>query len=112
MYGTRKRGPTKGGSPAPDSVPQTPEPPHPKELAPEPELEPEPTLVEKAAQEVPDNWEAPSEEEKAPQTTGVKDSWDDSSEEDEEGPAHTPEAAAKAASAKGLLISICSSLLI
>ncbi|KAH9991630.1 P-loop containing nucleoside triphosphate hydrolase protein, partial [Russula compacta] len=98
VYGTRKRGPAKGGSPAPDSVPQTPEPPHPKELAPEPE--PEPTLVEKAAPEVPDNWEAPSEEEKVPQTTVVKDSWDDSSEEDEEGPALTPKTAAKTASAK------------
>ncbi|KAI0276147.1 hypothetical protein BGY98DRAFT_987638 [Russula aff. rugulosa BPL654] len=82
VYGNRKKGgPAKGGSPAPESVPQTPEPPHPNELTPEPipTPEPEPTAV-------PDDWEA-AEEEKASPTADVKESWDDSSEEDEEKPA-------------------------
>ncbi|KAI0253045.1 hypothetical protein BJV78DRAFT_1281146 [Lactifluus subvellereus] len=93
VYGSRKKGgSTKGGSPAPDSVPQTPEPPRPKELAPEPipKPEPEPTPVEKVAEDVPDDWEAPSEEEKAPPAAEVKDAWDDSSEEEGPPPLTTP----------------------
>jgi translation initiation factor 5B len=121
VYGGRKKGgPAKGGSPAPDSVPQTPEPPPPKELAsdePIPKDEPEHTPVDKAAQDVSDDWDASSEDEKAPPAE-VKESWDQSSEEDEEGqsattPASKPttasKAATKAAIAKGLLVSSSSS---
>lgn len=82
MYSNRKKaGLAKGGSPAPESVPQTPEPPLPRELTPEPTPtpEPKPTTVEKAAQDVPDDWEASGEDEKA---ADVKESWDDSSGED------------------------------
>ncbi|KAF8495216.1 hypothetical protein F5888DRAFT_1843837 [Russula emetica] len=90
VYGNRKKVGRGGGSPAPESVPQTPEPPPPRELTPEPiltpEPEPEPTAVGKVAQDVPDDWEAPGEEE-APPAADVKESWDDSSEEDEEKPA-------------------------
>lgn len=90
VYSSRKKaGSAKGGSPAPDSVPQTPEPPRPKELAPEPIPKPEPTPVEKVAEDVPDDWEASSEEEKAPPAAEVKDDWDDSSEEGSP-PATTP----------------------
>ena len=73
MYNSRKKaGPTKGGSPAPDSVPQTPEPLPPKELTPEPIPTPAPE---------------PTSEEQAPTAADVKGSWDDSSEEDEGPPA-------------------------
>lgn len=115
VYGNRKKGgPAKGGSSAPSSVPQTPEPSPPKELVPEPRPAPEPEPshvggVEKVAQDVPDDWEASSEEEKTP-TAEVKESWDDSSEE--EGPApvqtpalkptSTPKPAAKTVPTKGL----------
>jgi len=109
VYGNRKKGgPAKGGSPAPDSVPQTPEPPPPKELEPIPKDEPEPTPV---AQDVPDDWEASSEDEKAAPAAEVKESWDQSSEEDEESqapattPASKPKAATKTAITKGLLVS-------
>ena len=114
VYSNRKRaGLAKGGSPAPESAPQTPEPPPPKELTPEPlpTPEPEPTAVEKVAQDVPDDWEASSEEEKAPPVADVKESWDDSGEEDEglsrpvATPASkstsTPKAATKAVPTKG-----------
>jgi translation initiation factor 5B len=70
VYNTRKRaGPTKAGSPAPESVPQTPEPLPPKELTPEPipTPAPEPTVVG---------------EEQAPPAADVKGSWDDSSEDE------------------------------
>lgn len=95
MYNNRKKaGLAKGGSPAPESVPQTPEPPPPKELTPEPIHIPEPELaaVEKVAQDVADDWEASSEGEQAPPAADVKESWDDSSEEDEglPRPAATP----------------------
>ncbi len=126
MYGNRKKaGPAKGGSPAPESVPQTPEPPPPKELAPEPTPiptpiptpEPEPTTVEKVAQDVPDDWEASSGEEKAPLAADAKESWDDSSEEDEEKPAPvatlapkpspTPKAVPERGSSLALLVVAC-----
>jgi translation initiation factor 5B len=116
VYGNRKKaGPAKGGSPAPESVPQTPEPPPPKELAPEPTPtptpKPEPTTVERVAQDVPDDWEASSGEEKAPPAADAKESWDDSSVEDEEKPApvatlapkpsHTPKATTKTVPERG-----------
>ena len=119
VYSNRKKaGPVKGGSPAPESVPQTPEPPPPKELTPEPALtpEPEPTVVGKAAQDVPDDWEAP-EEEKAPPAADVKESWDDSSEEDERklaplaskpSPSLTPRATTKIAPTRGFSLTVCS----
>jgi translation initiation factor 5B len=122
VYGSRKKGGSaKGGSPAPDSVPQTPEPPRPKELAPEPipKPKPEPTAVEKVAEDVPDDWEASSEEEKAPLAAEVKETWDDSSEE---GPlpvttpapksTPAPRGATKAVPTGGLLITIYASSLI
>ena len=114
VYGNRRKGgAAKGGSPAPDSAPQTPEPPPPKQLAPEPSPtpEPEPSRVEAVAQDVPDDWEAPSEEEKVSPTAEVKESWDDSSEEEGPAPVQTPapkptsapKAAAKIVPEKGLL---------
>ncbi|KAF8485281.1 P-loop containing nucleoside triphosphate hydrolase protein [Russula ochroleuca] len=101
VYSNRKKaGLAKGGSPAPESVPQTPEPPPSKELTlePLPTPEPEPTVVENVAQDVPDDWEASSEEEKAPPAADVKESWDDSSEEDEglTGPVAGPKVATTA----------------
>lgn len=92
VYGNRKKGGlAKGGSSAPSSVPQTPEPSPPKELVPErsPAPEPGPSHVDRLAQDVPDDWEASSEEEKAP-TAEVKESWDDSSEEEGPAPVQTP----------------------
>jgi translation initiation factor 5B len=121
VYSNRKRaGLTKGGSPAPESVPQTPEPPPPRELTPEPlpTPEPEPTAVEKVTQDVPDDWEASSEEEKAPPAADVKESWEDSGEEDEGLPrpvatpasksTSTPKAATKTVPTKGFpLLFVC-----
>ena len=115
MYSNRKKaGLAKGGSPAPESVPQTPEPPLPRELTPEPTPTPEPktTTVEKVAQDVPDDWEASGEDEKA---GDVKESWDDSSEEDEGHVAtpaskstSTPRAATKTVPMKGFpLLIVC-----
>lgn len=111
MYSNRKKaGLAKGGSPVPESVPQTPEPPLPRELTPEPTPTPEPktTTAEKVAQDVPDDWEASGEDEKA---ADVKESWDDSSEEDESHAApvaspaskstSTPQAATKTVPTKG-----------
>jgi hypothetical protein len=117
VYGNRKKGGSaKGGSPAPDSVPQTPEPPRPKELAPEPipEPEPAPSAMEKVAEDVPDDWEASSEEEKGPPAAEVKETWDDSSEEEGPPPVATPvpkptpapRGAAKTVPTKGLLFVI------
>ncbi|KAI0299753.1 hypothetical protein B0F90DRAFT_1810587 [Multifurca ochricompacta] len=102
VYGNRRKGvPAKGGSSAPDSVPQTPEPPHPKELAPEPEpeleseSESEPALAEQAAEDVPDDWEASSGDEKIPPAAEVKESWDDSSNAEENGTVHATSPASK-----------------
>ena len=86
VYGNRKRGgPAKGNSPAPDSVPQTPEPTQPKELASEPaaEFESGKSPPESATDDVQDDWEASSEEETAPPPAERKESWDDSSDEGE-----------------------------
>ncbi|KAI9511278.1 hypothetical protein F5148DRAFT_1172355 [Russula earlei] len=97
VYSNRKKGGhAKGGSPAPDSVPQTPDPLPPKELAlePVPNHEPEPTPVVKSAQDVPDDWAASSEEENTP-VAEVKDAWDESSEADEEDPAPVTAPASK-----------------
>ncbi|KAF8259895.1 hypothetical protein EI94DRAFT_1613470 [Lactarius quietus] len=91
IYGNRRRGgPAKGSSPAPDSLPQTPEPPLPKELAPEPNREHESVQspAESDTDNVQDDWEASSdEEEMAPPPTDMKESWDDSSDEGEAGAA-------------------------
>ncbi|KAH8985877.1 hypothetical protein EDB92DRAFT_2091451 [Lactarius akahatsu] len=82
VYGNRKRGgPAKSGSPAPDSVPQTPEPSQSKELASEP-LESGQSLTDSALDDVQDDWEASSEEEETAPPTEMKESWDDSSEEE------------------------------
>jgi len=118
VYGNRKKaGPSKGGSSAPESVPQTPEAPPPKELTPEPipTPEPEPTAVGNVAEDVPDDWEASSEE-KTPPAADVKESWDDSSDEDEKKPAlvatpaskpsSTPTATTKTVPAKGFSLSV------
>ena len=86
IYGSRRRGgPAKGSSPAPDSVPQTPEPPLPKELAsePNPEHEPVQSPAESDTDDIQDDWEASSEEETAPPPAEMKESWDDSSDEEE-----------------------------
>ncbi|KAI9449493.1 P-loop containing nucleoside triphosphate hydrolase protein [Lactarius psammicola] len=85
VYGNRKRGgPAKGASPAPDSVPQTPEPSRPNELAsePTPELESGQSPPGSATDDVQDDWEASSEEE-TPLPAEMKESWDDSSDEEE-----------------------------
>lgn len=82
IYGNRKRGgPAKGSSPAPDSVPQTPEPLQSKELAsePTPELESGQSPAESVSDDVQDDWEASSEE-TAPLQAEMKESWDDSSD--------------------------------
>ena len=120
IYGNRKRGGlAKGGSPAPDSVPQTPEPGQPKELAHEPETETEPNAEieleqapeESAVDDVANDWEVSSEE---PTPADMKESWDDSSEEEEaeaapapvttpaEKPTPVPQAAEKVVPAKGV----------
>ena len=122
VYGNRKKGGSaKGASPAP-SIPQTPEPPHPKELAPEasPTPEPEPSQEEKVTQDVPDDWEASSAEEKVPPAVEVKESWDDSSEEEGPVPAptpapkptSTPKVSAKSVPEKGFLDLNCLSSLV
>lgn len=118
VYTNRKKaGLAKGGSPAPESVPQTPEPPPPKELTPEPipTPEPEPAAVEKVDQDVPDDWEASEGEQDLP-AADVKESWDDSSEEDEgvprpaatpaSKPTSTPKAATKTVRTKGCLLPV------
>ena len=112
IYGNRKRGGlAKGNSPAPDSVPQTPEPRQPEELASEPAAELE-SGQSPAESEVQDDWEAPSEEETAPPPAEMKESWDDSSDEGEvapvpvatpaQKPTHTPQAVKKPVSTKGV----------
>jgi translation initiation factor 5B len=86
IYGNRRKGGlAKGSSPAPDSVPQTPEPPLPKALAPEanPELETGQSPAENDTDDVQDDWEASSEEETAPLPAEMKESWDDSSDDGE-----------------------------
>ncbi|KAI0069243.1 hypothetical protein BV25DRAFT_1818236 [Artomyces pyxidatus] len=104
VYGNRKKGSaTKGASPAPDSVPQTPEPSAPRELTPEVEPQQIPAAVAeeakaaveetKAADDVKDDWEASSEDEAA--KADVKESWDDSSDEEKE-EAKVPSVPAKA----------------
>jgi translation initiation factor 5B len=85
IYGNRRRGgPVKGSSPAPDSVPQTPELPLPKELASESNLDLEPVQspAESDTDDVQEDWEASSEE-TAPLPVEMKESWDDSSNEGE-----------------------------
>ncbi|KAI0260503.1 hypothetical protein BC834DRAFT_900115 [Gloeopeniophorella convolvens] len=95
VYRNRKKGPTNRDSPAPDSAPQTPQPPPPKELTPEPIPEPEPAPTGTAPDDVPDDWEASGDEEKtAPPTADVKGSWDDSSDEEQEKQPATPPAPA------------------
>ncbi|KAH9049213.1 P-loop containing nucleoside triphosphate hydrolase protein [Lactarius deliciosus] len=97
VYGNRKRGgPAKSGSPAPDSVPQTPEPSQSKELASEP-LESGQSPTDSASDDVQDDWEASSEEEETAPPAETKESWDDSSEE--EGAEATLVSAQKPASA-------------
>lgn len=78
IYGNRKKGGlAKGSSPAPDSVPQTPEPPLPKTLPSEPNADLDDT------DDVQDDWEASSEEETAPLPAEMKESWDDSSDDED-----------------------------
>jgi translation initiation factor 5B len=121
VYGNRKKGGfAKGGSSAPSSVPQTPEPPPPKELAPEPSRAPppEPSHAENVAEDVKDDWEASSDEEKPP-IPGVKESWDSSSEEEGTAPVQTPapkptstpRPAEKTVPANGLFDFVCESSL-
>jgi translation initiation factor 5B len=86
IYGNRRKGGhAKDSSPAPDSLPQTPEPPLPKALAsePNPELEAEQSSAENDTDDVQDDWEASSEEETAPLPAEMKESWDDSSDDGE-----------------------------
>ncbi len=128
VYGNRKRGgPAKGSSPAPDSVPQTPEPSQPNELAsePTPELESGQSPTESATDDVQDDWEASSEEEEtAPPPAEMKESWDDSSDDGEaevapvsvttpaQKPTPVPQAVKKPVPTKGVPIAVQSSHLI
>ena len=121
IYGNRRRGgPAKGSSPAPDSVPQTPEPLQSKELAfePNPEHKPVQSPAESDRDDVQDDWEASSEEEMAPPPAEMKESWDDSSDDEEAeatsesaiAPAQkstpTPHAVKKSAPTKGVLATV------
>ncbi|KAH9059350.1 P-loop containing nucleoside triphosphate hydrolase protein [Lactarius vividus] len=108
VYGNRKRGgPAKSGSPAPDSVPQTPEPSQSKELASEPH-ESGQSPADSASDDVQDDWEASSEEGETAPPAEMKESWDDSSEEEGaeaapvsgQKPTSTPQAAKKLAPTK------------
>lgn len=86
IYSNRKKGGlAKGNSPAPDSVPQTPEPPLPKTLASEDnaDLETGQSSAENDTDDVQDDWEASSEEETAPLPAEMKESWDDSSDDED-----------------------------
>ena len=120
IYGNRRRGgPAKGSSPAPDSVPQTPEPPLPKELASESNLDLEPVQppAEIDTDDVQDDWEASSEE-AAPLPVEMKESWDDSSDEEEsqaapesvmtpaQEPTPAPQAVKKSVLTKGVPIAV------
>ncbi|KAI0034407.1 hypothetical protein K488DRAFT_84025 [Vararia minispora EC-137] len=79
FYG-KKKGPAVKSSPA-SSVPQTPQPPSPKELAPEhPEVALPPGEVK--VDDVKSDWDASSGDEKQP-VAGVKSDWDASSDEEE-----------------------------
>lgn len=100
LYGNRKKAPVGRGPPsAPESAIQTPEPPSPKELAPEPKEEKkkvEPT------DDLKSDWDASSDEEKG-KPSDVKETWDESSdEEDAPKPAtETSKPAEKASNVKG-----------
>lgn len=80
LYGNRKKAPVGRGPPsAPESAIQTPEPPSPKELAPEPKEEKkkvEPT------DDLKSDWDASSDEEKG-KPSDVKETWDESSDEED-----------------------------
>ena len=67
-------------SPAPESLPQTPEPPPPKELVDEAGIEDK----SGTADDVKSDWDASSEEATEVMKADVKDSWDDPSDEEKE----------------------------